>query len=265
MNVGGVFAEIFNMSITASWMILAVLLFRALLRGLPRVFSYILWLVVYFRLLCPVSFTSGVSLLNLLGIRQAASVPVAIASQPSGPVIASSIDWITIVPGQAVGLSILSALWLVGFIGMLLYSLVSFVRLKYAVKKAQPLCDNIRRCNTIDSPFILGILQPVIYLPASIKEDEYAYILQHEQIHLRRKDYIIKPVAYLALCIHWFNPLVWVSFLCMTCDMEMSCDERVLRHMGDGIKKSYSHSLLLMAAKKQQRNLHMIAFGESDI
>lgn len=112
---------------------------------------------------------------------------------------------------------------------------------------------------------MLGIFKPAIYLPSSIAPEEYQYILLHEQTHLRRKDYLVKPVAYMALCLHWFNPLVLLSFWLMTRDMEMSCDELVLRKMGTGIKKSYSKSLLIMTdAEKHPHSLYSIAFGESD-
>lgn len=266
MTARYLFMIVLNMSITAGWMIPIVLVFRRLLRGCPRVFSYALWGAVYLRLLCPISFSSGVSFFTLFGLDKGREVPVQLVVEYSGEVTASAIDWATTGALHSRDLlTPIAAIWMMGAAAMLFYALYSLMKLRATVKSALPIGGNLYLCNTVDVPFVLGIFKPAIYLPSSITPEEYQYILLHEQTHLRRKDYLVKPIAYMALCIHWFNPLVWLSFWLMTRDMEMSCDELVLRKMGTGIKKNYSKSLLIMAeADKHTCSLYSIAFGETD-
>lgn len=266
MTARYIFMVVLNMSITAGWMIPIVLVVRRLLRGYPCVFSYVLWGAVYLRLLCPVSFSSWVSFFTLFGIGKGREVPVQPIVERSGEVTASAIDWSTTGALHSRDLlTPIAAIWMIGAAAMLLYALYSLVKLRATVKSALPIGENLYLCDTVDVPFVLGIFKPAIYLPSSITPEEYQYILLHEQTHLWRKDYLVKPIAYMALCIHWFNPLVWLSFWLMTRDMEMSCDELVLRKMGTDIKKSYSKSLLIMAeADKHTHSFYSIAFGETD-
>ena len=161
-------------------------------------------------------------------------------------------------------LFIISLLWALGILSLLVYSVVSYLLLKRKVSLAILLKGNIFECENIQSPFVLGIIKPKIYLPMGFYETEKSYILKHEQTHIRRFDYLVKPFAFLVLCVHWFNPLVWISFILMNKDMEMSCDERVLTELGTDIKKDYSRSLLSLAVSRKMISGSPLAFGESN-
>lgn len=203
MTARYIFMVVLNMSITAGWMIPIVLVVRRLLRGYPCVFSYVLWGAVYLRLLCPVSFSSWVSFFTLFGIGKGREVPVQPIVERSGEVTASAIDWSTTGALHSRDLlTPIAAIWMIGAAAMMLYALYSLVKLRATVKSALPIGENLYLCDTVDVPFVLGIFKPAIYLPSSITPEEYQYILLHEQTHLWRKDYLVKPIAYMALCIH---------------------------------------------------------------
>lgn len=274
------FVDVVNMSITASYAILFVLAARLLLKRAPKIFSYSLWGIVLFRLVCPFSFSSAFSFLRLAGEKSGKMeyVPADIGRMTQ-PWIATGIGGVdsavnTYLPPAApyasinpmqVYLLVLSAVWALGIVSLLLYGAISYIRLKFRVRTALLAEGNIFECGSISSPFVLGIIKPRIYLPAGLGDAERNYILAHERTHIRRLDYLIKPVAFAALCLHWFNPLVWLAFRLMTKDMEMSCDERVLREMGADIKKAYSSSLLSLAAGWKIAGAGPLAFGESSI
>jgi beta-lactamase regulating signal transducer with metallopeptidase domain len=242
--------QILNMSLTAGIVIVLVLLARLPLKKAPKVFSYALWAVVLFRLVCPVSFSSQFSLIGLFhassansGIRYIptdivhaifpqASLPLpgvgelinSLLPQGAGQLAAEQPVW----PAAA------TLLWLSGVAAMLLYSAASLTRLRRKLVGAVCLRGNIYLADHIASPFVIGILRPRIYLPSTLPEEERGYVIAHEQTHIRRLDHIVKLLAFLALAVHWFNPLVWAAFICAVQDMEMSCDERVLKQMGGG-------------------------------
>ncbi|GAB6155473.1 hypothetical protein JCM17380_42240 [Desulfosporosinus burensis] len=271
------FLTVLNMSITASYVILFVLLARLLLKKAPKIFSYSLWAVVLFRLICPVSFSSTLSFLGFLKTNNMEHIPADIAMMTQlkvnvglynvNQVINSSLPAANPAasanPIQII-LFIISVLWVLGILSLLVYSVVSYLLLKRKVGTAIRIKDNIYECEGIQFPFVLGIIKPRIYLPLGFSEAERGYILKHEEIHIRRFDYLMKPLAFLVLCIHWFNPLVWLSFILMTKDMEMSCDERVIKELGTNLKKDYSSSLLSVAAKRNIIGGSLLAFGESN-
>lgn len=268
-----IFLAVLNMSIAASYVILFVMVARMLLKKAPKMFSYALWSIVFFRLICPFSFESVFSLMPI----NVEPVPVDISYQQN-PAINSGIAAVdnfvnSSLPVPAMGasvnpmqivMSLLAAIWLIGIAVMLIYSIYSVIKLTRNLKSASNLFDNIYEASNLKTPFILGILNPKIYLPIGLSADEKKYIIKHEQIHLRRFDHIVKPLAFAVLSVHWFNPLVWIAFLLMGTDMELSCDESVLKHMGSGIKKEYSASLLSLAAGKRILNGYPLAFGESN-
>lgn len=271
-----VFLSVLNMSVTASYVILFVLAARILLRKAPKIFTYSLWSVVLFRLVCPISFSSVLSFFTFLKADTMDTIPddAVYMIQPglSGEEHTAGSPVNSPLPGavQAVGIhplpstvDIFTILWIAGALALLLYSMVSYIRTKRRVSTALHIHDNIFECDNIESPFVLGIIKPKIYIPAGLNEKEQGYILMHEQTHIRRFDYIMKPIAFLVLSIHWFNPLVWVAFIKMSLDMEMSCDESVLRKMGKSIKKDYSSSILALAVDRKQIILSPLAFGES--
>ena len=321
MMLQHLFICILNMSLTASLMISAVLLLRLLLRKAPKIFSYALWIVVLFRLLCPVSFESGFSLLGILGVNADEQGTVEYISQPfvagvqngedlAGPEITAAEEGSPgtaaamameaesaelrqeeIAQGKAslwsadaiqAGLHACSAIWIIGAVGLLLYGGGSYMRLKRKLcvvgekeSKSSDLSgqagisdeadrERIYRTDAVPTAFVLGFIRPGIYLPNNLTEKEESYILLHERIHIRRKDSLYRAASYLALCLHWFNPLVWLAFHLSGIDMEMSCDEAVIRKIGSGVKKEYSHSLLALATGTAKIKGVPLAFGEGD-
>ncbi len=281
------FIEVLNMSLTGSVVILAVLAVRPALRRFPGIFSYMLWAVVLFRLLCPVSFTADLSLLGALKNDPAshghmeyipadmgyqaepyAGVPVPALNEavsgslPAGDP-AASVNFLPIV------LYVLARIWLLGIAVILICGIVSVHRLRKRLRTAvrdENFCgERIYRAQGYGTAFVYGFFRPIIYLPSNLGEEEETYILLHERIHIRRGDHIFRLLGYFALCIHWFNPLVWAAFCLSGRDMEMSCDEAVIRRAGSQVKKKYSASLLAMAAGDAQIKRGIpIAFGEGD-
>ena len=287
------FPIVCNMSLTASVVILAVLAVRLLLRRAPKVFAYALWAVVLFRLLCPVSVTSAVSLLGALGApaQERTQRTSAVEYVPADIMIRGTAPAVTQLPqpplpaetGGAVSdapadtapaavpamsfnepVFILTLIWLAGMVLLLAYSLVSLLRLRRRLVGAVQLEDNIYLADHIPSPFVMGLFRPKIYLPSTLTETERGYILRHEQYHLRRRDHLVKFLSFLALCIHWFNPLVWAAFILSGKDMEMSCDEAVVRELGEDIRADYSASLLSLATGRRIVAGMPLAFGEGD-
>ncbi len=284
------YLQILDMSKTASAVIILVLAARLLLRRAPKIFSYALWAVVLLRLLCPVSMESPVSLvprveptvqdyalldepISAAGAAEAAYRAVGdllnggigiqhvrtTEPQESGASTRIiSTDWRTVwlLFGQYV--------WITGASVMLACSFVSYIKIRRKLRVTVPLRDNIRIADDITSPFVIGLFRPKIYLPCSLSEEEQKYILLHEQHHIRRGDHIVKALAFAALCIHWFNPLVWLAFVLACRDMEMSCDEAVIRSLGEDIRAEYSASLLTLATGRRIIGGTPLAFGEGD-
>lgn len=155
-------------------------------------------------------------------------------------------------------------IWLAGIVFIVLWNFYMLFVMKRHLERAVRLKDNIYECENIPSPFVIGIWHPRIYIPFQLRKEEQEYILKHEKYHIKRRDYIIKPVAFLMVCIYWFNPLVWLSYFLMVRDMEMSCDEYVLQDMGTGICKDYSMSLLGFATNKRRKTAGLLSFGETD-
>ena len=277
---------VFNMSVTASVAILFVLLARLLLKRAPKIFSYALWAVVLFRLLCPVSITTGFSLLGLFDAPVTETtihttaveyIPQDIVHTPAPevklpvPGVNQSVnealpqgDEQTAADPLKVPVALATLVWLAGIGVLAAYSVVSLLRLRRRLVGAVPLRDNVYLADYIDSPFVLGLFRPKIYLPSSLSEQERGYIILHERHHIRRGDHIMKALAFLALCVHWFNPLVWVAFLLSAKDMEMSCDEAVVKKLGEGIRADYSASLLSLATGRRIIAGTPLAFGEGD-
>jgi len=264
------------MSFTASYVILFVILVRLMLKKAPRVISYVLWGVVAFRLIIPSSFESMFSIMP----RNTNAVPIPhdIIYQQN-PQINSGIEVLdsfvnNSLPAPIIGASVNplqiyveigAYLWVLGIIALLVYSLVSILILKRQLKNAELIEQNIFEAKNLKTPFVLGLIRPKIYLPDRLNATERNYILLHEQTHIRRKDHIIKILAFLTLSIHWFNPLVWIAFMLMSTDMELSCDEKVLKEMNEDIKKPYANSLLSLATGRYIFNGNPLAFGEGNV
>lgn len=287
------FMQVLDMTKMASVVILAVmlarLLLRLLLRRAPKVFSYGLWAVVLFRLLCPVSFEAPVSILP--EVRPVAesyslaeeSISLAGAGEAVYQAVGDAlngglgIQHIRTTERNAEGMTryvtsywwevwVLFGqyVWAAGLGIMLLYSVVSYGKLRRRLEVALPLRDNIFVADDIQTPFVMGMFRPRIYLPCGLGQKEQAYIILHEQHHIKRRDHVIKGLAFLALCIHWFNPLVWLAFSLANQDMEMSCDEAVVRKMGQQVRADYSASLLSLATGHRMILGAPLAFGEGN-
>ncbi|MEL7564283.1 MAG: M56 family metallopeptidase [Dehalobacterium sp.] len=276
------FPKILNMSLTAGIVIVLVLLARLLLRKAPKIFSYALWAVVLFRLLCPVSFSSD---FLLLGVFHSPTVTDGSITYIPTDIVHMATPQVDLpLPGVSDAINdtlpygeeqlaadplewpmaAATMLWLFGIAAMLIYSSVSLLLLHQKLIGAVRLRKNIYLADHISTPFVIGVIHPKIYLPSTLSERERDYIILHEQTHIRRLDHITKLVSFLALTLHWFNPLVWVAFILSGKDMEMSCDEAVLKKMDKDIRADYSASLLSLATGRKIIAGTPLAFGEGD-
>jgi beta-lactamase regulating signal transducer with metallopeptidase domain len=270
------FISMLNMSLMASYIILFVMLIRIPLKKAPKAISYALWSVVAFRLIIPFSLESIFSLIprNM----NANPIPQDIIYQQS-PQINSGIKIVDSFINQSLSAPIIGAstnplqiyaeigayIWILGMIILFIYSVTSILLLKKQLKSAELIENNIFKAGNLKTPFVLGLIRPKIYLPEGINYEERSYILLHEQTHIHRKDHIIKIFAFLILSIHWFNPLVWIAFILMSRDMELSCDERVLKEKNENIKKAYASSLLSLASGRHILHASPLAFGEGNV
>ncbi|MDR1204990.1 MAG: DUF4825 domain-containing protein [Peptococcaceae bacterium] len=258
-----VFLTVLNMSVTAAFVIAVLCLARLALRKIraPKWISYALWGVAGFNLACPFKLESALSLIPF----NSTPIPHDIAMQAI-PRIDSGIN---IIDGAVSGslpaampmasvnpLQIWTAVgayvWLAGVAAMILYAVISYVRL-------------LRRKDSVTTPFVYGFIRPKIHIPGGISGEELRYVTLHEQTHIKRRDYLVKPVAFALLCVHWFNPLAWAAFALLCADMEMSCDERVLRELGMGVKADYSQTLLSLSMNRRILRASPLAFGEGGI
>lgn len=279
------FTTLLNMSITASYVALAVMLIRILFKRLPAVFSYALWTAVLIRLVFPVTVGSSFSLLQFLqpkdqshtstleyipytlGLNSPPAIDTGLnqVNQIINSSLPSAIPLGSANPMQMI-MEISSYIWVIGMAVLLIYSLISYLKVMNKVKTATLVVQNIYETDRIATPFVFGLIRPRIYIPTGISEEELSYIRAHEQTHINRFDYLIKPFAFLLLIVHWFNPFMWLSFALMSKDMEMSCDETVVRTMGKDSKVNYAHSLLALSAHNSGlRPGSPLAFGESHI
>lgn len=273
------FLHVINMSITAGYVIIFVAAIRLLLKKLPKIYSYMLWLAVLFRLVCPFSFESMLSLIpKNINILQNINIPqdIAYSAKPEISSGIAAVDNIinNVLPAplneaasinpMQVWLAVGEAIWIAGIAMLLIYSVFTAVKLKRNLKYAKHIENNIFITDSFKTPFVFGIINPGIYLPSNLSESERSYVLLHEQTHIKRADHIVKPVFFLITCIHWFNPLVWLAFYLMSEDMELSCDEKVVKQMGSNIKKEYSASLLSMSTGRKIVGGCPLAFGENN-
>ena len=271
-----VFLKLVNLSISASWLILAVLVLRVVLKKAPKWVMPLLWGVVALRLVCLFSIASALSL-----IPSAETIPSEIVTETREPVLyeQATLDIVTnpTLPSAAevpVGVSrqqaqvdfnIYSVLWLAGMAALLVYALVSAGKLKRKLATAILLRDNIYESEFVDSPFVFGVVKPNIYLPMHMDEGTAAYVIAHERAHLARRDHWWKVLGYLVLALHWFNPLVWVAYILFCRDIELACDEKVVKGLDGAARADYSQALLSCAAPKRAVAACPLAFGEGNI
>lgn len=254
------------------------------MKKLPKKYSYMLWAILGIRLLCPFSFSSAVSIFNVLvpeksvtSAGQMEYIPrdIEYAAQPeitvSVPQVNDSINT-ALPPAEPVSsvnpiqvyMFIAAAVWVTGMAAMVIYTVLSYIAVWKRVRGAVRQSGNIYVCKNIGTPFVFGIIDPKIYLPENVPEEDREYITAHERTHIRRRDNIVKVAAMAALCIHWFNPVVWVSYRLMVKDMELSCDERAVGSFEADVRRNYANALLNMSVKQNGLS-GLLAFGESNV
>lgn len=272
--MAAVFLKLLNLSISASWLVLAVLVLRLVSKRSPKWMNVLLWGIVALRLVLPFSIESALSL-----IPSAETVsPVAVQSAPA-PTITSGVSVIdnavnpslsehfAAVPTASVNplyvwTEIAGWVWLIGLGAMLLYALASYLRLRRRVSVSLPIQDNIYLCDAISSPFILGVVKPHIYLPSGLDEVQRQNVLSHERAHLARRDHWWKPLGFALLAVYWFNPVLWLAYALLCRDIELACDERVIRTMDESAVKTYSTVLLACSMPRKAVITCPLAFGE---
>ncbi len=270
-----IFAKVLNMSITAGWLIVAVLILRLIFKKAPRYIISMMWLLVGLRLALPVSFESALSLVPGSKVFDSEAVDsrdynvntgIEAVDKSVNDYAGKYYEGVTAEPGFKIyALSAVACVWFVGMAGLLIYSAVSYIRLKQKVQTATLLRDNIKQSEFVKSPFVLGIIKPVIYVPYDIENADMDYIIAHESAHIRRGDHIVKMVGFALLSIYWFNPLVWIAYILFCRDIELACDEKVIKEFDEDSRKAYSSALLNCAISGSRRHLISacpVAFGE---
>lgn len=272
--MAAVFLKLLNLSISASWLVLAVLVLRLISKRSPKWVNVLLWGIVALRLVLPFSIESALSL-----IPSAETVSPAAVQFAPAPTITSGVSVIdnavnpslsehfAAVPTASVNplyvwTEIAGWVWLIGLGAMLLYALVSYLRLRRRVSVSLPIQDHIYLCDAISSPFILGVVKPRIYLPSGLDEVQRQNVLAHEQAHLARRDHWWKPLGFALLAVYWFNPVLWLAYTLLCRDIELACDERVIRTMDESAVKTYSTVLLACSMPRKAVITCPLAFGE---
>ena len=272
--MAAVFLKLLNLSISASWLVLAVLVLRLVSKRSPKWMNVLLWGIVALRLMLPFSVESALSL-----IPSAETVSPAVVQFDPAPTITSGVSIIdnavnpslsehfAAVPTMSVNplyvwTEIAGWVWLIGLGTMLLYALVSYLRLRRRVRVSLPVQDHIYLCDAISSPFILGVVKPHIYLPSGLDEVQRQNVLSHEQAHLARRDHWWKPLGFALLAVYWFNPVLWLAYALLCRDIELACDERVIRTMDESAVKTYSTVLLACSMPRKAVITCPLAFGE---
>lgn len=275
-----VFIKLLNMSITASLIALAVILLRFILKKAPKWIMGVLWAFVAIRLILPFSFESIFSLVpsvepippDIISSDAPAvggSLPSfdhVVSPTPAVPPVTDAVDSADAAQNTAhIALHVATAVWIVGVLAMLLYALIGYCRIRKKVSEGVPLKDNIWMCDRISTPFIIGIFHPRICIPSSMNEGDTEYVISHEKAHLKRKDHIWKPLGFLLLSVYWFNPILWVAYVLMCRDIELACDESIIRQFGAEIKKPYTDALINCSVPRKMISACPLAFGEVGI
>ena len=268
-----VFLKVLNMSISAGWLVLAVLVLRLVLKKAPKWVNVLLWGMVAVRLLCPISIESALSL-----IPSAQTLPTEIISGPdfnvrtgispvdrqiNGYLDDRYFEGVTVPANHGANvMGVLAMIWLVGMAVLLAYTAYSYLRLRRDLRTAVVLHDNIFQCETVSSPFVLGLLRPRIYLPYTLDGRDLHHVVAHERAHIRRFDHWWKPLGFLLLTVHWFNPLMWLAYILLCRDIELACDEKVIAQLEDHQRADYSQALVACAISRPRLAACPLAFGE---
>ena len=270
------FLKIINMSISASWLVLAVLILRFVLKKAPKWINVLLWGIVAIRLICPFSFESTLSLIPSAetiprnigmdttptinsGISAINNAVNPIISQSNTPMAGASVNLLQITIG------IYEYIWIFGMIALALYTAISYWRLRRKVDTAVRYKDNIFQSENVSFPFVLGIIKPRIYLPFKMNGQYLEYVVAHEQAHICRKDHWWKPLGFLLLMIHWFNPLMWLAYVLLCRDIELACDEKVIKELGNEQRGDYTQALVACSVNRRMIAACPLAFGEVSV
>ena len=267
------FLTVVNMSISTGWIILAVLLLRSLLKKAPKWITVVLWGMVALRLICPFSIESVLSLLpssQTINPEINLNTPeinsgVTIIDNAINPIISDTT--ITLQPEKSVNffqfiVPYLAGLWILGMVVLFIYTAISYLKLKKKIGAAVLYHDNIYQSENVASPFVLGIIKPKIYLPFNMDEKDMEYVIAHESAHIRRKDHLWKPLGFLLLTLHWFNPLIWLGYVLLCRDIELACDEKVIKGLDRDARADYTQALLTCSVNRRMIAACPLAFGE---
>ena len=267
------FLKVVNMSISAGWLVLAVLALRLILKKAPKWVNVLLWGIVAIRLICPFSIESALSLIPstetispeiMMDWTPEISTGIEPLDQIVNPVISTSFapqGMASANPLQIL-IPVAANLWLLGVLILLAYTTISYLTLRYKLKTAVILRDNVFQCETVSSPFVLGILKPRIYLPYAMDDKNLSHVVAHEKAHIRRKDHWWKPLGFLLLTVYWFNPLMWVAYILLCRDIELACDEKVIAELGNEQRADYTQALVACAVNRRMIAACPLAFGE---
>ena len=274
MDIMSLFLHLLNISISASVFALAIILFRFIFKKSPKWLVVGLWALVAIRLICPFSIESALSLIpskeaipqEIFTINTATDMinntSFGFIENPAYSEYFNSTVTVEDVSSFQRDFRFAADIWLIGVGIMLLYALISYLRLRHTVRTAIPLRENVRLCDSVKSPFILGVFRPRIYLPSDMDEDMAELVLKHEKAHLKRRDHLWKPLGFVLLSVYWFNPVLWLSYVLLCRDIELACDEKVIRDMEGTDKKAYSEALLSCSVGHRMISACPVAFGE---
>ena len=267
-----IFLELLNRSLAAGWHVLIILLLRSLLRRFPRWVFCLMWGIVGLRLILPFLFESGLSLIPSthtiepsfdLG-RMVVQTGIEQIDSSVNTYLDTQFDAAQIIPKvwYDSAMQVCSRIWLVGAVLLLGYGIYAELRLRHRVSASLSCGKNVFVCDDISSPFVLGVFKPRIYLPSAMGHAETECVLLHERAHIARRDPLWKVLGFALLCVYWFNPLVWIAYMCFSHDVELACDERVIRLMADDDKREYAQTLLRCSIRRKMLAISPVAFGE---
>ena len=270
------FIELCNRSIQAGYLILVIIFLRLVWKRVPKLMYRFLWCLVGLRLALPFTLETALSLIpkktviepEILyaktpavdsGIPTVNQVVNPMMSESFTPAVGASVN-----PLQVV-MTIGAWIWLVGLVALLLYSVISYIRLHYRVQDAVLFKENIFQSEKVDSPFVFGFLKPRIYLPYSLEEENMAYVIAHEKMHIKNRDHLLKPIAFILLSVYWFNPIVWLAYYLFCKDLELACDEWVIWNLETADKKAYAKALVMCSTQRKFGSISPLAFGENAV
>lgn len=270
------FIELCNRSIQAGYLILAIILLRLVWKRAPKLLYRYLWCLVGIRLALPFTWETAISLIpkktvikpEVLyaetpavdsGIQAVNGVVNPVISESFAPAVGASVNPLQVL--MTVG----AWIWIIGLVALLLYSVISYIRLHYKVQDAILLKENIFQSEKVGSPFVFGFFKPRIYLPYSLEEENLTYVIAHEKMHIKNRDHLLKPIAFIILSVYWFNPLVWLAYYLFCKDLELACDEWVIWNLETEDKKAYAKALVMCSTERKFGSISPLAFGENAV